>query len=116
MSRSRSEQSAGFGVLARWVAVVVFIGLLGLCYVQMKQKLAADGNLCHELENAVKELDEKLLVANTDIRKLSGRPALERRREEGFIRMIEVTDSRVVRLREQTDAAALSASESEATP
>ncbi len=115
-ARARHEQSASLGMLARWLAVVVFVGLLGLCYVHMKQKLASDGNLCRELENAVRELDEKLLVVNTDIRRLTGRPSLERRRDEGFIRMIEVADSRIVRLREQTDSASLPVKTAEAAP
>lgn len=113
MSRASHEQAAGLGMLARWLAVVVFIGVLGLCYVQMKQKFTTDGNLCRDLENSVRELDEKLVVVNTDIRRLTGRPSLERRREEGFIRVIDVTDSRIVRLREQTEAAALPAEKME---
>lgn len=107
-------QSAGAGLLACWLAVVLFIGLLGLCYVQMKQKLAADGNLCRELENTVKDLDEKLLDVNTNIRRLSGRPALERRCEQGFIRMVQVSDSCIVRVPRQTEVAALSVKTSEA--
>lgn len=116
MSRTRNEQSAGLGMLACWITVVAFVGLLGLCYVQMKQKLGAEGNICRDLENAVRELDEKLLVVNTDIRRLTGRPSLERRREEGFIRVIDVTDSRIVRLREQTEAAALNPKNGEIAP
>lgn len=112
-NRARLEQSASLGLLARWLAVVVFVGLLGLSYVHMKQKLASDGNLCRELENAVRELDEKLLVVNTDIRRLTGRPSLERRRDEGFIRMIDVADSRIVRLREQTESVSLPAKAAE---
>jgi len=114
--QARHENSAGLGLLARWLAVVIFVGLLGLCYVHMKQKLASDGNLCRELENAVRDLDEKLLDVNTGIRRLTGRPSLERRRDEGFIRMIDVADSRIVRLREQTEAASLPVKTAEATP
>lgn len=108
MNRANREQSSGAGLMACWLAIVLFAGFLGLCHVQMKQKLAADGNLCRELENAVKGLDEKIRTVNTDIRRLSGRPSLERRREEGFIRMIDVTEGSMVRVREQTEAAALS--------
>lgn len=115
MNNSR-EESSGIGLLACWLAVVLFVGLLGLCYVQMKQKLTADGNLCRELENAVKDLDEKLLDVGTDIRKLSGRPALERRCEQGFIRMVQVTETRIVRLPRHTEVAALSAGTTEDAP
>ena len=38
--------------------------------------------------------------------RLTSRPELERRRDEGFIRMIEVQDSRLNRLRVQTTALA----------
>jgi hypothetical protein len=107
MSWAQHDQGHGAMFLARWLALVVFVGLLGLSYVHMKQKLTADGDLCRELENAVRELDEKLLGVNSDIRRLTGRPSLERRRQEGFIRMMEVADSRIVRLRPQTESAAL---------
>jgi len=107
MSRAQQDQAHGVMFLVRWLALVVFVGLLGVCYVHMKQKLTADGNLCRDLENSVRELDEKLLGIDSDIRRLTGRPALERRRQEGFIRMMEVTDARIVRLRPQTESAAL---------
>lgn len=109
MSWVQQDQANGAMFLARWLALVVFVGLLGLSYVHMKQKLTADGDLCRELENAVRELDEKLLGVNSDIRRFTGRPSLERRRQEGFIRMMEVADSRIVRLRPQTESAALPA-------
>ena len=113
MSRAHQDQAHGAIFLVRWLALVVFVGLLGVCYVHMKQKLTTDGNLCRDLENSVRELDEKLLGINSDIRRLTGRPALERRRQEGFIRMIEVTDARIFRLRPQTEAAALPLADNE---
>ena len=75
MSRTHQDQAQGAMFLVRWLALVVFVGLLGVCYVHMKQKLTTDGNLCRELENSVRELDEKLLGINSDIRRLTGRPA-----------------------------------------
>lgn len=117
MNRARQDHGTGWGFLPRWLTLVVFVGLLGLCYVHMKQQLTADGDRCRELENAVRELDEKLLVASSDIRRLTGRPSLERRRQDGFIRdMMEVSDSRIVRLRPQTESAALPVASSEETP
>ena len=113
MSRAHQDQAHGAMFLVRWLALVVFVGLLGVCYVHMKQKLTADGNLCRDLENSVRELDEKLLGVNSDIRRLTGRPALERRRQEGYLRMMEVSDARIVRLRLQTEAAALPVADDE---
>lgn len=115
MGASLRDQSSGLGFLVPWLALVVFMAVLGFCYVHLKHRLAADGNLCRELEIAVRDLDEKLVGVTSDIRKLTGRPSLERRRQEGFIRMMDVSDSRIVWLRPQTEAAALPAATAEAS-
>jgi hypothetical protein len=93
----------------RWLVLVAFVGLLGLCYVHMKHKLKVEGDRCRELEQAVAELDERIKVAGNDVMRLASRPALERRRQEGFIRMVPVQDARLVRLRVDTAALAGSA-------
>lgn len=117
MNRAHHDNGPGPGSLARWLTLVVFVGVLGFCYVQMKQKLTRDGDVCRELENAVRELDEKLLGVTSDIRRLTGRPSLERRRQEGFINgMMEVSDARIVRLRPHTESAALPATAMEVAP
>lgn len=107
MSLGRHESSLPFGPIARWLVIVGFLGLLGLCYVHMKHKLKVDGDRCRELEQSVADLEERLKVADNDIMRLASRPSLERRRQEGFIRMIPVQDARLVRLR--VDTAALAA-------
>ena len=104
MRRMHRENALPIGPLARWLVVVVFLGLLGLCYVHMKHKLKVDGDRCRDLEHAVADLDEKLKVAGNEIMRLTSRPALERRREEGLIEMIPVQDARLTRLRVQTTA------------
>lgn len=113
---ARHDHGQSTVALVGWLALVVFIGVLGVCYVHLKQGLAADGNLCRELEISVRELDEKLVAVNSDIRRFTGRPSLERRRQEGFFRMMEISDSRVVRLRPRTESAALPVAAEEVTP
>ena len=121
MKRVHRDNALPIGPLARWLVVVVFLGLLGLCYVHMKHKLKVDGDRCRELEHAVADLDEKLKVAGNEIMRLTSRPALERRRAEGLIEMIPVQDARLTRLRVQTTAlaaqpVAASGSDKEALP
>lgn len=117
MRRAHRDNALPLGPLARWFLVVGFLGLLGLCYVHMKHKLKVDGDRCRELENAVAELDEKIKVAGNEIMRLTSRPALERRREEGLIEMIPVQDARLVRLRAQAAVATgPGPHEEEATP
>lgn len=100
------DSALPLGPLMHWVVVVAFLGLLGLCYVHMKHKLKVDGDRRRDLEHAVADLDEKLKVAANEIMRLTSRPALERRRQEGFIRMVQVQDSRMLRLRPQAPAEA----------
>lgn len=106
MSHHGNDGILPLGPLMRWLVLVAFVGLLGLCYVHMKNKLKVDGDRCRELEMAIEALDEKLQVAGNEIMRLTSRPELERRRAEGLIRMIPVQDSRLNRLRVQTSALA----------
>ncbi|MFZ4484023.1 MAG: hypothetical protein ACOYOL_08600 [Chthoniobacterales bacterium] len=105
MKSVHQENTLPIGPLMSWAVLVIFIGLLGLCYVHMKHKLKVEGDRCRELELAVADLNEKLKVAGNEITHMASRPALERRRQEGFIRMIPVQDARMVRLRVETGAA-----------
>ncbi len=106
MRTSGHDNALPLGPMMRWLVLVIFVGLLGLCYVHMKHKLKVDGDRCRDLEAAIAALDEKLKVAGNEVMRLTSRPELERRRQEGFIRMIEVQDSRLNRLRVQTTALA----------
>ena len=106
MRTSGHDNALPLGPMMRWLVLVVFVGLLGLCYVHMKHKLKVDGDRCRDLEAAIAALDEKLKVAGNEVMRLTSRPELERRRQEGWISMIEVQDSRLNRLRVQTTALA----------
>lgn len=104
MRTSSHDNALPLGPMMRWLVLVVLVGLLGLSYVHMKHKLKVDGDRCRDLEAAIAALDEKLKVAGNEVMRLTSRPELERRRQEGLIRMIEVQDSRLNRLRVQTTA------------
>jgi hypothetical protein len=106
MRTSAHDNALPVGPMMRWLVLVIFVGLLGLCYVHMKHKLKVDGDRCRDLEAAIAALDEKLKVAGNEVMRLTSRPELERRRQEGWISMIEVQDSRLNRLRVQTTALA----------
>lgn len=118
IAEHRRDSALSLGTMMHLVVLVAFLGLLGLCYVHMKHKLKVDGDRYRDLEHAVADLDEKLKVAANEAMRLTSRPALERRRQEGFIRMVQVQDSRTVRVRSQsTQEAALAAEpQGEAVP
>lgn len=99
------ESSLPLGPLIRWLFLVSFIGVLGLCYVQMKHRLKVDGDRRRELEHAVADLSEKLKVSENEFMKATSRPVLERRLGASA-QMIPVQDTRLVRLREQSSTSA----------
>lgn len=106
MSGSGYDTVLPLGPLMRWLVVVAFVGLLGICYVHMKHKLKVDGDRCRDLEVAIEALDEKLQVAGNEIMRLTSRPELERRLQDKWIEMIPVQDNRLNRLRVQNTALA----------
>lgn len=98
--RSRATvQGLPLGSIMPWAVLAILIGVLGLCYVHMKHKLKVDGDRCRELEAVVADLDERLKVTGNEIMRLTSRPELERRRQEGFIKMIAVQSSRLQRVK-----------------
>lgn len=98
MRATSRDNALPLGPLVCWVIVAIFLSILGLSYVRMKHTLKVDGDRCRDLEHEVADLDEKLKVITNEMMRLTSRPALERRRQEGFIRMVQVQDSRLVRL------------------
>lgn len=103
MRSARHDNHLPLGAIMRWAVLAVLTGVLGLCYVHMKHKLKVDGDRCRELEARVADLDERLKITGNEIMRLTSRPELERRRQEGFIKMIGVQDARLQRLRTRPD-------------
>ncbi len=117
MKKSSHDNALPLGPIFSWVMIAIFLSVVGLCFVRMKHTLKVDGDRCRDLEHEVADLDEKLKVANNEMMRLTSRPALERRRQEGFIRMVQVQDSRLVRLYPQTSQeASLSVAVKEVIP
>lgn len=98
MKMDSRDNALPLGPVVYWVMLAIFLSVLGLCYVRMKHTLKVDGDRCRDLEHEVADLDEKLKVAANEMMRLTSRPALERRRQEGFIRMVQVQNASLVRL------------------
>lgn len=91
--------------LARWVVITVFFALTGLIYVYRTIQL-------HDLAIGKDRLEKELIalrkerdVASDQIAALTSRSALQRRLKEGYLKMIPITESNIVRLSAPEDDA-----------
>ena len=97
-NRRKHSNTVQVGSLLKWVVAAFFLGVVGLSYVYLSNQMHTRGS---EISKREKELSE-LMVQNEDaeakIAQLSSRAVLQRRLNEGFIKMIPITDERIVRI------------------
>lgn len=100
MAANRKKHTTPIKILplAKLIVVVFFVGLLGLMFVFLKNGLHPRGGQIKELERELAELNTKNEVLKAKLASLSSRAALQRRLNEGFIKMIPITDDRIVRI------------------
>ena len=70
----------------------------GLMFVYLKNGLHPQGGQIKELERELAELNTKNEVLKTKIASLSSRAVIQRRLNDGFIKMIPISDDRIVRV------------------
>lgn len=80
------------------IVIAVILGLAGLSFVYFKNQLHATGAQIKALERELADLKIKNEVAQTRISSFSSRAALQRRLDEGFIKMIPIANDRIVRV------------------
>jgi hypothetical protein len=97
-NRRKHANTIPVASLARWIVAAVFLGLAGLSYVYVKNQLHATGNELKALERQLADIDTEAELVRTKISALSSHSALQRRLKEGFIKMVPVSDDRIVRL------------------
>jgi hypothetical protein len=84
--------------LARWIVMTVFLALAGLAYVYLTLQLYHLGERRKAVENELALLRTQNDVAAGQIAALTSRTALQRRLKEGYLKMIPVSESKIVRL------------------
>jgi hypothetical protein len=97
-NRKKHTNTVQVGSLLKWVVIAVFLGIAGLSYVylsnQMHNTAAQNGNMETELRR-LKVLNEE---AESRIAVLTSHKELQLRLNEGFIKMVAITDDRIVRI------------------
>jgi hypothetical protein len=84
--------------LARWIVMTAFLALAGLAYVYLTLQLYHLGERRKAVENELASLRTQSDVAAGQIAALTSRTALQRRLKEGYLKMIPVAESKIVRL------------------
>jgi hypothetical protein len=84
--------------LARWLVITGFLAVTGLIYVYLQVQLIQLGDRKKALETELGFLRSETEVASVQIEALTSRPALQRRLKEGYLKMIPIAESSIVRL------------------
>lgn len=98
MNRYRHANTVPLASIAIWVAVCLFACCAGLGYVWLKNDLHAAGSKIRNLEQELHELLTQDEVVRAKIASLSSRTALQRRVNEGFVKLVPITDDRLTRV------------------
>jgi hypothetical protein len=97
-SRRRNCNTVNAASLARWIVMTAFLALAGLAYVYLTLQLYHLGERKKAVENELASLRTRNDVAAGQIAALTSRTALQRRLKEGYLKMIPVSESKIVRL------------------
>lgn len=97
-SRRRNCNTVNAASLARWIVMTAFLALAGLAYVYLTLQLYHLGERRKAVENELASLHTQNDIAAAQIAALTSRSALQRRLKEGYLKMIPVSESKIVRL------------------
>ena len=97
-SRRRNCNTVNAVSLARWIVMTVFLALAGLAYVYLTLQLYHLGERRKAVENELAALRTQNDIAAAQIAALTSRSALQRRLKEGYLKMIPVSEFKIIRL------------------
>ena len=97
-SHRKNRNVVNAASLARWIIVTVFLALAGLGYVYLTLQLYHLGERRKAVENQLASLSAQNDVASVQIAALTSRSALQRRLKEGYLKMVPISESKIVRL------------------
>jgi hypothetical protein len=97
-SHRRNRNAVNAAALARWIIVTAFLALAGLGYVYLTLQLYHLGERRKAVENELASLRTQNDVASVQIAALTSRSALQRRLKEGYLKMVPISENKIVRL------------------
>ena len=97
----RQTNRLQFAALLRWVVITVFVGTAGLSYVYLKNQLHDLGNQRKKMEQELRDLVAQNNTLESQISRLTSYTALQRRVDDGFLKLMPINDHAVVHVRSQ---------------
>lgn len=97
-NRRRPSNSIEVNFLARWLVGVFFLGLAGLFFVYLKNQQHAVGNQARLVEASLREAEKENEALKARITALTSRGSLQRRLDEGYLRLEPIRDTAIARV------------------
>ncbi len=97
----RQTNRLQFAAILRGVIITVFLGVAGLSYVYLKNQLYVCGIQRKALEQELNELIAENNVMETQISNLTSRAALQKRLDDGSLKLVPISNQALVRVHTQ---------------
>jgi hypothetical protein len=97
-NRRRPTNSIEVNVLARWLALACLIALAGLFFVYLKNQQHSVGNQALVVDAAIRETEKANEALKARITVLTSRGALQRRLDDGYLRLQPIRDTAIARV------------------
>jgi hypothetical protein len=97
-NRRRATNAIEVNFLARMIVLVGFLGIAGLFFVYLKNQQHAVGNQARAVDAELRETEAKCEALQARITSLTSRGALQRRLDEGYIRLETIRDTAIARV------------------
>ena len=97
----RQNNRLQLAALLRWVIITVCIGVAGLRYLDLKKQLFVLGSHRHSMEQELRDLIAQNNVLENRVSNLTSFTTLQHRMDDGFLKMIPITEHIVAHVRAQ---------------
>ena len=97
----RQNNRLQFAALLRWVVITAFLGVAGLSYLYLKNQLYVLGTQRTHMEQELRDLLAQNNVLEDRVSKLTSYTTLQRRMDDGFLKLVPITEHAVAHVHTQ---------------
>jgi hypothetical protein len=95
-NRRRLENTVPVGAFSPWLIIAILVLMGGMTWVYYKNQIVNRGGEIKAMENELAALGRKNEALTWRIAQLSGCAALQKRLDEGFIKMVKIAPASIV--------------------